>query len=102
MTGMETFLSKGGKSRCSPWRFKLTTAVKSQHYQGGKFFVYDPRDKKVSGPIFRGDVPVRTVERPEEVIFSADEVGYTEIRYGNPEEPQLARLVASSSPRPVN
>ncbi len=64
---------------------------------GGVFFLYNP-DTEASGGFFLigGDVPARTVRSWQSAVFPANlSVRKTEVRYGSPQSPNDARIVAS-------
>ncbi|MET9603251.1 hypothetical protein [Streptomyces sp. NPDC006459] len=80
------------------WVLRLDEERLGRRYSGGEFFLYDPVNKEKFGGFLSGDIMTSTVSRPEYVSVSQDNVlpaGRTEVRYGNPGHPAVARVVAT-------
>ncbi|MEV4435485.1 hypothetical protein [Streptomyces sp. NPDC049585] len=82
------------------WSLVLTDEVARKRYAGGEFFVYAPA-KGDFGFFLDGDIATRTVKKAAQVRIIDSEFTRThprfEVRYGNPEQPKKARVVATST-----
>lgn len=82
------------------WVLRLDEERLGRRYSGGEFFLYDPVGKVKFGGFLGGDIMTTTVSKPEYVSVSQDTVlpvGRTEVRYGNPKNPAVARVVATAT-----
>lgn len=82
------------------WSLVLTDNVAQQRFEGHKFFVYAPATGEFSF-FLDTDIAVRTVDRPGQVRLVDTDFMRThprvEVRYGDPDDPDRARIVASAS-----
>ncbi|WP_367137441.1 MULTISPECIES: hypothetical protein [Streptomyces] len=82
------------------WSLVLTDDVARQKFEGGKFFVYAPATGEFSF-FLDGDIAVRAVARPGQVRLADTEFMRShprvEVRYGDPDHPRRARVVASAT-----
>ncbi|MFI9722900.1 hypothetical protein ACIHFE_25135 [Streptomyces sp. NPDC052396] len=82
------------------WSLVLTKDVAQQDFDGGKFFVYAPATGEFSF-FLDTDIAVRTVDHPGQVRLVDIEFMRShprvEVRYGNPGQPDRARVVASAT-----
>ncbi|MGK5545132.1 hypothetical protein ACSNOH_10425 [Streptomyces sp. URMC 127] len=82
------------------WSLVLTDDVAQQKFKGGKFFVYAPATGEFSF-FLDTDIAVRTVDRPRQVRLVDTEFMRShprvEVRYGDPDHPNRARVVASAT-----
>ncbi|MGW1197745.1 hypothetical protein ACWD4B_18185 [Streptomyces sp. NPDC002536] len=82
------------------WSLALADQAAAKPYAGGEFFVYAPATGEF-GFFLNGDIAERTVQRPGQVRVIDSEFLHThprvEIRYGNPNHPRAARVVASAT-----
>lgn len=80
------------------WSLVLTDNVVQQSFEGGKFFVYAPATGEFSF-ILDTDIAVPTVDHPSHVrLVDTDFMRShprVEVRYGDPDHPERARVVAS-------
>ncbi|PSJ30333.1 hypothetical protein B7P34_01855 [Streptosporangium nondiastaticum] len=87
--------------RCAGfWSLVLTDDIAQQKFKGGKFFVYAPATGEFSF-FLDTDIAVRTVDHPGQVRLVDTEFMRShprvEVRYGNPDHPGRARVVASAT-----
>lgn len=76
------------------WKLELAKEIVSQPYEGGVFYLYTPGVGQVGGFLL-GDIMHRTVNHPGLVSFhNVTPGGRTEVRYGDPDYPDRARVVA--------
>ncbi|WP_327323816.1 hypothetical protein OG735_15850 [Streptomyces sp. NBC_01210] len=82
------------------WSLVLTDNVAQQRFGGRTFFVYAPAAGEFSF-FLDTDIAVRTVEHPSQVRLADTEFlrshPRVEVRYGDPEYPDRARVVASAA-----
>ncbi|MBZ4318228.1 hypothetical protein [Streptomyces huiliensis] len=82
------------------WSLALTEDRLKRHYQGGEFFAYAPA-KGEFGFFVDTDIVYRTVKNPRQVrLVDSDFTrrnARIEIRYGNPERPRQADVVATAT-----
>ncbi|MFC5721073.1 hypothetical protein ACFP1Z_12930 [Streptomyces gamaensis] len=82
------------------WSLVLTDDVARQKFEGRKFFVYAPATGEFSF-FLDTDIAVRTVDHPGQVrLVDTDFMRShprVEVRYGDPEHPDQARVVASAT-----
>ncbi|WP_344118473.1 hypothetical protein [Streptomyces blastmyceticus] len=82
------------------WSLALTEDVAAKTYAGGKFFAYAPATGDF-GFFLDTDIAARTVDHPEQVrLIDSDFIRShprVEVRYGNPEQPRKAKVVASAT-----
>ncbi|WKU48851.1 hypothetical protein Q3V23_34985 [Streptomyces sp. VNUA116] len=82
------------------WSLVLTDDIAQQKFKGGKFFVYAPATGEFSF-FLDTDIAVRTVDHPGQVRLVDTEFMRShprvEVRYGNPDHPGRARVVASAT-----
>ncbi|WP_058041993.1 hypothetical protein [Streptomyces roseifaciens] len=82
------------------WSLVLTDEVAQQKFEGGKFFVYAPATGEFSF-FLDTDIAVRTVDHPSQVRLVDTEFMRShprvEVRYGDPDHPGRARVVASAT-----
>ncbi|MCQ8773885.1 hypothetical protein [Streptomyces telluris] len=82
------------------WSLVLTDDVAQQKFAGGKFFVYAPATGEFSF-FLDTDIAVRTVDHPRQVRLVDTEFMRShprvEVRYGDPDHPRRARVVASAT-----
>ncbi|MBF6047043.1 hypothetical protein GO001_17685 [Streptomyces sp. NRRL B-1677] len=82
------------------WSLVLTDDVARQKFEGGKFFVYAPATREFSF-FLDTDIAVRTVAHPGQVRLVDTEFMRShprvEVRYGDPDHPGRARVVASAT-----
>jgi hypothetical protein len=80
------------------WSLVLTDNVAQQRFEGGKFFVYAPDTGEFSF-FLDTDIAMRTVDHPSQVrLVDTDFMRSNprvEVRYGDPDHPERARVVAS-------
>ncbi|WP_184346482.1 hypothetical protein [Streptomyces olivoverticillatus] len=82
------------------WSLVLTEDVAAKHYAGGRFFAYAPASGEF-GFFLDTDIAVRTTDSPDGVRlvdspFTRHNARF-EIRYGNPDQPRKARVVATAT-----
>nr|BBA30762.1 hypothetical protein [Streptomyces sp. HA201] len=82
------------------WSLVLTGDSAQQKFEGGKFFVYAPATGEFSF-FLDTDIAVRTVDQPAQVrLVDTDFMRShprVEVRYGDPERPDRARVIASAT-----
>lgn len=82
------------------WSLVLTDGIAQQKSEGGKFFVYAPATGEFSF-FLDTDIAVRTVDHPGQVRLVDTEFMRShprvEVRYGDPDHPGRARVVASAT-----
>ncbi|MGI5339256.1 hypothetical protein ACQEVS_18640 [Streptomyces sp. CA-181903] len=82
------------------WSLALTEDRLKRHYQGGEFFAYAPA-KGEFGFFLDTDIAYRTVKDPRRVrLVDSDFTRRNprvEIRYGNPDRPREADVVATAT-----
>ncbi|WP_189059277.1 hypothetical protein [Longimycelium tulufanense] len=82
------------------WSLVLTDDLAAKPYQGGEFFLYAP-DSGEFGWFLVTDIVQRTVSGPYQVQIIDTEFlrshPRVEVRYGNPDRPEQARVIASAS-----
>ncbi|MEV4505631.1 hypothetical protein [Streptomyces klenkii] len=82
------------------WSLVLTDDVARQKFEGGKFFVYAPATGEFSF-FLDTDIAVRAVTHPGQVRLVDTEFlrshPRVEVRYGDPDHPRRARVVASAT-----
>ncbi|SPE47633.1 hypothetical protein SNS2_0038 [Streptomyces netropsis] len=82
------------------WSLVLTDDVAQQKFEGGKFFVYAPATGEFSF-FLDTDIAVRTVGNARQVRLADTEFMRShprvEVRYGAPDQPGRARVVASAT-----
>ncbi|MBT2385520.1 hypothetical protein [Streptomyces sp. ISL-11] len=82
------------------WSLVLTDDIARQRFEGGKFFVYAPASGEFSF-FLDTDIAVRTVDHPDQVRLADTEFlrshPRVEVRYGDPDDPGRARVVASAT-----
>ncbi|MFI9235448.1 hypothetical protein [Streptomyces sp. NPDC053079] len=82
------------------WSLVLTDNVAQQKFEGRKFFVYAPATGEFSF-FLDTDIAVRTVDHPRQVRLVDTEFMRShprvEVRYGDPDHPDRARVVASAT-----
>ncbi|GGR10453.1 hypothetical protein [Streptomyces netropsis] len=82
------------------WSLVLTDNVAQQKFEGHKFFVYAPATGEFSF-FLDTDIAVRTVDHPSQVRLVDTEFMRShprvEVRYGDPDHPGRARVVASAT-----
>ncbi|MFI1258677.1 hypothetical protein ACH4U6_33535 [Streptomyces netropsis] len=82
------------------WSLVLTDNVAQQKFEGHKFFVYAPATGEFSF-FLDTDIAVRTVDHPSQVRLVDTEFMRShprvEVRYGDPDHPDRARVVASAT-----
>ncbi|MCF3103023.1 hypothetical protein IPZ58_15710 [Streptomyces roseoverticillatus] len=82
------------------WSLVLTDDIAQQKFKGGKFFVYAPATGEFSF-FLDTDIAVRTVGHPDQVRLVDTEFMRShprvEVRYGDPDHPERARVVASAT-----
>ncbi|ARZ71752.1 cytotoxic protein [Streptomyces albireticuli] len=82
------------------WSLVLTDDVAQQKFRGGEFFVYAPATGEFSF-FLDTDIAVRTVVHPGQVrLVDTDFMRShprVEVRYGDPDRPDRARVVASAT-----
>ncbi|MGW2597916.1 hypothetical protein [Streptomyces klenkii] len=82
------------------WSLVLTDDVARQKFEGGKFFVYAPATGEFSF-FLDADIAVRAVAHPGQVRLADTEFMRShprvEVRYGDPDHPRRARVVASAT-----
>ncbi|UQA92076.1 hypothetical protein [Streptomyces halobius] len=82
------------------WSLVLTDNVAQQRFEGRKFFVYAPATGEFSF-FLDTDIAVRTVDHPSQVrLVDTDFMRShprVEVRYGDPDHPDRARVVASAT-----
>lgn len=89
----------GGPCPVYVWVLRLDDARRQESYSGGEFFLYDPLAAGTFGGFINGDILVQAVTSPERVTFmSIAPQGRTEVRFGDPGRPHLARVVAAATP----
>lgn len=86
--------------RVAYWALVLDEERASRTYSGGKFFLYAPATKEF-GWFLDTDIATRTVEHPRQVVIADREFirshPRVEVRYGNPDQPRKARVVARTT-----
>ncbi|KIZ15827.1 hypothetical protein [Streptomyces natalensis] len=82
------------------WSLVLTDNAAQQKFEGGKFFVYAPATGEFSF-FLDTDIAVRTVDHSSQVrLVDTDFMRShprVEVRYGDPDDPDRARVVASAA-----
>ena len=82
------------------WSLVLTDDVAQQKFEGGKFFAYAPATGEFSF-FLDTDIAVRTVAEAGQVRLVDTEFMRShprvEVRYGDPDQPGRARVVASAT-----
>ncbi|MFI0742558.1 hypothetical protein ACH4PU_31445 [Streptomyces sp. NPDC021100] len=82
------------------WSLALTEDRLKRHYQGGEFFAYAPA-KGEFGFFLDTDIAYRTVKDPRRVrLVDSDFTRRNprvEVRYGNPDRPREAHVVATAT-----
>ncbi|MEV7003214.1 hypothetical protein AB0N62_36850 [Streptomyces sp. NPDC093982] len=82
------------------WSLVLTDNVAQQQFEGRKFFVYAPDTGEFSF-FLDTDIAMRTVDHPSQVrLVDTDFMRShprVEVRYGDPDHPDQARVVASAA-----
>lgn len=82
------------------WSLVLTDDIAQQKFEGGRFFVYAPATGAFSF-FLDTDIAVRTVDHPDQVRLADTEFMRShpgvEVRYGDPDHPSRARVVASAT-----
>ncbi|WP_205041803.1 hypothetical protein [Streptomyces cinnamoneus] len=82
------------------WSLVLADEVAQRRYAGGEFFVYAPATGEF-GFFLNTDIASRTVKKPAQVRVVDSDFTRShprfEIRYGNPDQPKKARVVATAT-----
>ncbi|MGW6412907.1 hypothetical protein ACWF95_38030 [Streptomyces vinaceus] len=88
--------------RDGKWVLFLNGKLRAQHYTGGEFFIYYPASGGFGSLLAEGDIDAPTASSPEGVVFGASTDERVEVRYGNPNKPGAARIVAAATPARTN
>ncbi len=86
--------------RVAYWALVLDEERVSRTYSGGTFFLYAPATKEF-GWFLDTDIATRTVKNPRQVVIADRDFirshPRVEVRYGNPDQPKKARVVARTT-----
>ncbi|MFC5143530.1 hypothetical protein [Streptomyces aureoversilis] len=82
------------------WALVLDDETVSKRYADGEFFVYAPATHEF-GWFLDTDIATRAVRNPHQVVIADSDFlrshPRVEVRYGNPDRPQRARVVATAT-----